>query len=109
MDEHVQSAITKGLRFRGIDVLTVQEDAREGFEDCLILDRAGELGRIIFTCDGDFLIEAHRRQSEGIYFTGVLYIRQSNVYVGRCIDDLEIIAKVCSVDELANTVKYLPL
>jgi hypothetical protein len=26
MDEHVHSAITEGLRNRGVDVLTVQED-----------------------------------------------------------------------------------
>ena len=35
MDEHVHMAITIGLRFRDIDVLTVQEDNRAGTPDPL--------------------------------------------------------------------------
>jgi hypothetical protein len=33
MDENVHRAVTNGLRLRGIDVLTVQEDKRIGFPD----------------------------------------------------------------------------
>jgi Domain of unknown function (DUF5615) len=40
MDEHVHRAITIGLRLRGIDVLTVQEDGLTATPDPLILDRA---------------------------------------------------------------------
>lgn len=40
MDENVHRAITTGLRLRGVDVLTVQEDQRAGFADPLILNRA---------------------------------------------------------------------
>jgi predicted nuclease of predicted toxin-antitoxin system len=61
MDEHIHRAITIGLRLRGIDVLTVQEDGRAGVSDPLVLDRATELNRVLFTQDDDFLIEANRR------------------------------------------------
>lgn len=40
MDEHIPKAITLGLRLRGVDVLTAQEDGKEGNSDSELLDRA---------------------------------------------------------------------
>lgn len=40
MDVHVRWAITAGLRRRGLDVLTAQEDGAARFEDPALLDRA---------------------------------------------------------------------
>jgi hypothetical protein len=37
MDENVHGAITTGLRLRGVDVLTVQEDSHSGIADPIIL------------------------------------------------------------------------
>ena len=48
MDEHVRRSITNGLKLRGIDVLTVQEDSRTGTPDPILLDRATELDRVMF-------------------------------------------------------------
>ena len=73
MDEHVPSAITVGLRQRGVDVRTVQDDALLGASDVYLLDRAMELGRVMFTRDTDFLREANRRQRHDIAFCGVVY------------------------------------
>jgi predicted nuclease of predicted toxin-antitoxin system len=109
MDEHVHRSITIGLRLRNIDVITVQEDGRTGSRDLQILDRATELGRIMFTQDDDFLIEAQRRQEAGIYFSGIVYAHQLAISIGNCIRDLELITQVETIDELANTVRYLPL
>jgi len=55
MDEQVPKPITVGLRQRGVDVLTTQEDKRTGVPDPILLDRAAELGRVIFSQDDDFL------------------------------------------------------
>ena len=66
MDENVHRGITNGLRIRDVDVLTVQEDGRTGFRDPVILDRATELKRVLFTQDDDFLAEATRRQLESL-------------------------------------------
>jgi hypothetical protein len=109
MDEHVHRAITAGLRLRGVDVLTVQEDERTGFADTLILDRATELQRVIFSQDADFLAEAARRQSENVNFSGVIYAHQLLVSIGDCVKDLEIIAKAANCRDFANSVYYLPL
>ena len=108
MDEHVRRAITNGLRLRGVDVLTVQEDNNAGSPDRMLLERAEELQRVMFSQDQDFLVEAHRRQVAGIPFAGVIYARQL-VSVGDCIRDLEIIAKACDPEDLANRVEYIPL
>jgi len=54
MDHHVPSAITNGLRLRGVDVLTAHEDGTQRLEDPALLDRAGALGRVLFTRDDDF-------------------------------------------------------
>ncbi|HEY9849559.1 MAG TPA: DUF5615 family PIN-like protein [Leptolyngbyaceae cyanobacterium] len=109
MDENVHRAITTGLQQRSIDVLTVQEDGLRSFPDPTILDRATELQRVLFTQDEDFLAEANRRQTEGIYFSGVIYAHKLIVSIGECVHDLEIIAKACDIEEFANRVQYLPL
>jgi hypothetical protein len=109
MDEHIRRAITIGLRLRGVDVLTVQEDNRAGTVDPILLDRAMELQRVLFSQDQEFLVEAQRRQTEGLNFSGVIYAPQLSVSIGDCICDLEIIAKVGNLEEFANCVQYLPL
>ena len=52
MDEHVPRAISIGLRLRGVDVLTAQEDGLRNTPDTVLLDRATLIGRVIFmVCD----------------------------------------------------------
>jgi len=109
MEEHVPRAITLGLRLRGVNVLRVQEDGRMNTDDSLLLDRATELNRVVYSQDDDFLIEAQRRQKAGIPFAGVIYAHQLRVTIGTCIRDLELIAKTCDPEDMANHVEYLPL
>lgn len=108
MDVHVPRAITIGLRLRKIDVLTAQEDQRRTTPDPLLLDRATELNRLIFTQDDDFLKEAQKRQQQGIEFTGIIYIHHQQLIIGNCIQDLELIAKIGTPQEFANRVQFLP-
>lgn len=109
MDHHVPRAITSGLRTRGIDVLTAFEDGTDRFDDSTLLDRVGELGRVLFTQDDDFLSEATQRQVAGESFTGIIYAHQMRVSIGQCVRDLELIAKLGTPGELASQVLYLPL
>jgi len=109
MDEHVHRAITSGLRLRGVDVLTVQEDGLQGKNDAKILDRATDLKRILFTQDDDFLVEANLRQQQLLYFPGVIYGHQMMISIGECIRDLELIAKIGEAGDLDNSVRFLPL
>lgn len=109
MDEHVHRAITIGLRLRGVDVLTAQDDGRRHTPDNVLLDRAKELGRVLFSQDEDLLAEANRRQQEGIPFAGLVYAHQLHVSIGICILGLELITKVATPEGLADRVEYLPL
>jgi predicted nuclease of predicted toxin-antitoxin system len=109
MDEHVHRAITAGLRLRGVDVLTAQEDGRRNTADDVLLDRATELQRVLFSQDEDLLAEATRRQEQDVPFAGVVYAHQLRVTIGTCVRDLELIAKAGNPEDLANRVEYLPL
>lgn len=109
MDHHVPRAITVGLRLRGVDVMTAYEDGADEKDDPQVLERANELERVLFTQDDDFLAEATRRQKSGIFFRGVIYAHQLRISVGRCIHDLEIIAKAGEPEALHNQVQFLPL
>jgi uncharacterized protein with PIN domain len=109
MDHHVPRAITLELRLRGVDVMTAYEDGASKFSDSKLLDRATELNRILFTQDDDLLVEATKRQREGIAFSGVIYAHQLRVSIGRCVHDLELIAKVGVPEDLFNRVEFLPI
>ena len=109
MDVHVRWSITDGLRRRGVDVLTAQEDGSSIFEDSPLLDRATSLGRVLFSQDEDLLREATRRQRNDIPFAGVIYAHQLRITIGQAINDLELISKVAEPSDLENRIEYLPL
>jgi len=108
IDENVAAAITQGLRRRGVDVLTVQEDGREAAPDPEVLDRAGELGRVVFTRDEDFLQVASRRQHAREAFPGVIYAHPLRASIGQCVRDLELLAGCLEPGEIAGRVQHLP-
>ncbi len=87
MDHNVPRAITVGLRLRGVDVIISLEDGTSELDDSELLDRAGELGRVLFTHDDDLLAEATKKQRSGIPFAGVVYAHPLRVSIGICIDD----------------------
>ncbi len=109
MDEHVPRVITEGLRLKGVDVLTAQEDSRRRVSDAELLDRATALGHILFTQDSDLLREATRRQRMGKFFAGIIYAHPLKVTIGECIEDLILLATVGEPDDFANQVIFLPL
>ena len=102
MDVQVHRAITVGLRLRGVDVVTAQEDEAGQLSDPELLDRATALDRILFSQDDDLLSEATKRQRHGVSFAGVIYTHQLKVSIGRCIGDLELIAKASEPEDFMN-------
>jgi predicted nuclease of predicted toxin-antitoxin system len=109
MDHNVPSAITDGLRLRGVDVITAYEDAAHELDDTILLDRAFAMQRIVFTRDRDFLIEGTRRQRSGVPFYGIIYAHQQDVSIGVCIEQLELIAKVGQLKDVLDVVTFLPI
>jgi hypothetical protein len=95
MDVNVPSAVTLGLRRRGIDVLTSQDDGTRSETDETLLQRATDLGRILVSHDRDVLKIAKQWQDVGRRFGGSIFARQQGLGIGPCIDDLELIAQCC--------------
>jgi hypothetical protein len=108
-DENAPFQIAEGLRHRGVDVLTAQEDGYDQTDDPIVLDRATDLGRVLFTRDDDFLREANARLADGRAFATVIYAHQRRASIGRCVDDLELFAHASDAIEWQGRVVHLPL
>ena len=109
MDVHVRRAITNALRLRDVDVLTAQEDHSARLPDPELLDRSSGMGRVLFSQDDDLLREAAARQRSGRDFAGVIFAHQLHVPVGRCFEDLTLLAQAEEPDAMRNRVVFLPL
>ena len=107
VDVNVRVEVPRGLRVRGIRVLTSQEDGTREFSDAALLDRATELGMVLFTHDEDLLAEAAMRQRTGRAFAGVIYAHQLRVSIGQCVDDLELICQTEDSSQWINRVGFL--
>jgi len=79
------------------------------FLDPDVLDGAAEQGRVVFTRDSDFLAEGIRRQRAGLPFATIGYAHQQYVSIGRCVDDLSMVAVASAPDEAIGQIDYLPL
>ena len=109
MDHNVQGAIIEGVRARGIDCLTCEEDGTKQADDAEILQRATDLARVVFSEDTDFLKIASSWISSGREFSGVVFARQLHVTLGGAIRDLELIAGAMQEGEIRNTIIFIPL
>jgi hypothetical protein len=109
MDVHVKAAITAGLRRRGIDVVTAQEDEGASLEDVALVDHATALQRVLFSQDDDLLAIARDRQATGVFFAGLIYGHQLAATVGKYVLDLEVVCQVLDPEEMGNRIEYLPL
>jgi hypothetical protein len=110
-DHNVPGPVVAGLRRRGVNVLTAQEDGHHRAGDPAVLDRAGGLGRVLVTCDKDFLAEGPDRQRTGRWFSGVFFAEQFDMFrrPGVYVNDLELIAVLGDQADYENQVVRLPL
>jgi hypothetical protein len=108
MDVHVPWPITDQLRRRGVDVLTAIEDLAEALPDDKLLQRAGELGRVMFTQDIRFKALSEQWQRQNRTFAGLLFGHQLHGAIGQYVKDLELVAKASEPSEWQNTVGHLP-
>ena len=102
-------SITEQLRRRGIDILTAIEDDAHQLPDAELLERAQEMGRIVFTQDVGFKVLAEQWLREGRPFAGLLFGHQMGASIGQLVRDLELIARASTEDEWLNTIEHLPL
>lgn len=102
MDEHVSKAVIRGLRHRGVDVLSVAEADKLGAKDHEHLNFALAECRVIFTQDDDFLQLA----ATGHAHAGIVYAPQHTA-VKQIIQGLVLIYQVLEAEEMANHCEFL--
>lgn len=108
-DVHVDHAIVGQLRLRQVEVLTAQEDGTDQLSDELLLEHASRLGRPVVTHDIRFQAMAENWQRQGRPFCGLVFAHPMQVSVGRCVRDLELIAKATDPQDWVSAVIRLPL
>ena len=101
-DEQVSRAIIRGLRQRGIDVLSVPEAGTDHATDEFQIEYATEHRRVLFTQDQDFLVIA----ASGVKHAGVVYGSQKHS-TGHIIRGLADVHREFSAEDMINMVKYL--
>lgn len=101
-DEHVARAVVRGLRQRGVDVLTVVEAGMLGASDEDHLERARNEGRVIFTQDDDFL----RMHASGSAHAGIVYAPQQTA-IGEIVRGLMLIYQILDADDMQGQVEFL--
>lgn len=102
VDEHVSRAVVRGLRQRGVDVLTLVEADMLGASDEEHLTLALNENRVIFTQDDDFL----RMHASGRSHAGIVYAPQQTS-IGEVIRGLMIIYQILSTEEMRGQVEFL--
>ncbi len=109
MDHNSHGGIVAGLRKRGIDLITAESDGMADADDEPLLQRAADLGRVVFTQDVDFIEIAGNWIESGRNFAGVIYARQMGLNVGVVLRDVELIATVLEPEEMRNWIERVPL
>jgi hypothetical protein len=101
-DEHVSPAVVKGLRTRGIEVLTAKEAGMLDARDKKHIELAVTQGMVIFRQDADFL----RLHASGISHAGIVYAHQQTP-IGTIIRGLMLIYQVLTPEEMENHVEFI--
>jgi hypothetical protein len=97
MDEHVPTAVAKGLRRRGVDVVTTQDAGMLGADDDTQLIFATSQSRVIFTQDDDFLRLAA---------AGIAYAPQGTP-IGAMVRGLMEISTLLNAEDIVNRVEFV--
>jgi predicted nuclease of predicted toxin-antitoxin system len=80
-DENVDDRIVRGLRQRGVDVMTAVWAGMTGKPDEEQLSYAFQTGSVLLTSDQDFLRLHLQWMREGKPHAGIIYYSQSHVSV----------------------------
>ena len=109
LDENLPRVIAIGLRLRGVDVLTAQEDNHRRTDDSLLLDRAGALRRVMVSFDADMLAIGTHRQRESVFFFGIIYTHPTRISIGDLLRELTLISEIGQPEDVVNRILYVPL
>lgn len=103
MDVHVHSAITAGLRRRGVEVSTCQEAGVGRADDADILEYARANNWVVFSQDDDFLAMCANPDFE---HKGLVYSHKRNP-IGRILSGLMLVYEVLEAEEMERHIEFV--
>ena len=103
MDVHVHSAVTAGLRRRGVEVLTCQEAGLGRAKDEEILEYARTNRWVVFSQDDDFLKICSVPDCK---YNGLVYSHKRNS-VSRILSGLMLIFEVLEAEDMENHIEFV--
>ena len=106
-DENVDERIVRGLRLRGVDVMTVYEARMIGRSDEDQLTKATSDGRVLITTDQDFLRLDRQWSLEGKAHAGIIFYSQYHTSVGTCIWRVKLITDLLTPEEMMNHLEFI--
>lgn len=106
-DENVDDRIIRGLRHRGIYIVTVFDTGMSGKPDLEQLSYAAENSLVLLTSDQDFLSLHSQWLREGKPHAGIIYYSQFHVVVGTCIWGVKVIADILTEEEMKNHLEFI--
>ena len=102
-DEHMDPAIARGLRRRGVDCLTTKEAGNLGLGDPEQLDFATSEKRVIVTFNVDYL----KLDSNGVSHAGIVWAVEKKYSIGQLIAKLSLLHAYYTAAEMMNHLEYL--
>ena len=106
-DECADEDVARGLRRRGVDVVTASEMGRKALSDADQLACVQRTGRVIYTTDRHYLVLVNRWLENGVEFPGVVYHAQGSLSKGKAIRSLLLLSEVYDPPDMVNRIEFL--
>ncbi|MBI4481492.1 MAG: DUF5615 family PIN-like protein [Acidobacteria bacterium] len=106
-DENVDIRVADGLRRRGINARSANEEGKLGLPDEAQFVHAALLKAVIFTHDHRFIEIAIEKSRRGEEHYGVIFVEMHRLRLGECIRRLALYAEVLSIGEMMNRIEFL--
>jgi predicted nuclease of predicted toxin-antitoxin system len=105
-DENVDVAVVRGLRRRGMDVVTAEDRGQRATDDEILLATATTEGRLFLTNDADLLRIHAQWMAANRHHSGIVFWKQ-NLPVGEAIRRVLRYVFQTTAEEAQNMVRFL--
>ena len=103
-----EQAVVRGLRARGIDVVTTADAGRLGTTDAEQIAHSAEHGLTIYTFNVGGFARLHRQYHErGLRHEGIVVIPDQRCLVGEKIRPVARLVRAVTAEDMINRMEYL--
>lgn len=102
-DEHIKRSVREGLRMRGIEVWSIEEEQLKGVSDNELLTFCIKNKRILLTNDEDFFT-----LTKNTHHAGIIFITDQHAPVGTIIRTVLRLVYTVKEDEFKDSILYVP-